>query len=185
MVGIINDVEIVHGVTSAPDGTRIYLSNESLHTLDMVDGKTLKVIKRIHLSGRPNNVAVTNDGRKVYVGIAQAPGALDVIDTVKMENVKTVPVEGSIHNVYVTPDGKFAVAGSIPKSTISIVDTATDKMVRTIPMSAGIRPMTFDKNAGWLDQEHLRAALELPRVRGGGLRDGQGDQADRAPAGAR
>ena len=129
-----------------PTARRIYLSNESLHTLDIVDGKTLKVIKRIHLSGRPNNVAVTNDGRKVYVGIAQAPGALDVIDTVKMENVKTVPVEGSIHNVYVTPDGKFAVAGSIPKSTISIVDTATDKMVRTIPMSAGIRPMTFDKN---------------------------------------
>ena len=62
-----------------------------------------------------------------------------------------MPVEGSIHNVYVTPDGKFAVAGSIPKSTISIVDTATDKMVRTIQMSAGIRPMTFDKNAGWLD----------------------------------
>ena len=146
VVGIIKDVEIVHGVTSAPDGTRIYLSNESLHTLDIVDGKTLKVIKRVHLSGRPNNVAVTNDGKKVYVGIAQAPGALDVIDTVTMENVKTVPVEGSIHNVYVTPDGKFAVAGSIPKSTISIVDTATDKMVRTIPMSAGIRPMTFDKN---------------------------------------
>jgi len=38
VVGIIKDVEIVHGVTSAPDGTRIYLSNESLHTLDVVDG---------------------------------------------------------------------------------------------------------------------------------------------------
>ena len=84
-----SDVEIVHGVTSAPDGSRIYLSNESLHTLDMVDGKTLNVTKRIHLSGRPNNVAVTNDGRKVYVGIAQAPGALDVIDTVTLANVKT------------------------------------------------------------------------------------------------
>jgi YVTN family beta-propeller protein len=147
VVGIISDVEIVHGVTSAPDGTKIYLSNESLHTLDVVDGKTLKVSKRVHLSGRPNNVAVTNDGRKVYVGIAQAPGALDVIDTVTLENVKTVPVEGSIHNVYVTPDGKFAVAGSIPASTISIVDTATDTMVRKIKMSSGIRPMTFDKKA--------------------------------------
>jgi YVTN family beta-propeller protein len=146
VVGIINDVEIVHGVTSAPDGSKIYLTNESLHTLDVVDAKTLKVAKRIHLSGRPNNVAVTIDGKKVYVGIAQAPGALDVIDTTKLETVKTVPVEGSIHNVYVTPDGKFAVAGSIPTSTISIVDTATDTMVRKIKMSSGIRPMTFDKN---------------------------------------
>lgn len=147
VVGIIKDVEIVHGVTSSPDGRRIYLSNESLHTLDVVDAKTLAVTKRIELSGRPNNVAVTKDGRKVYVGIAQAPGALDVIDTVSLANVKSVPVEGSIHNVYVTPDGKFAVAGSIPASTISIVDTATDTMVRKIKMSSGIRPMTFDKNA--------------------------------------
>ncbi len=85
VVGIIRDVEIVHGVTSAPDGRYIYLTNESLHTLDVVDGKTLTVTKRIHLSGRPNNVAVTNDGRKVYVGIAQAPGALDVIDTATMD----------------------------------------------------------------------------------------------------
>lgn len=146
VVGIIKDVEIVHGVTSAPDGSRIYLSNESLHTLDVVDAKTLAVTKRIHLSGRPNNVAVTNDGKKVYVGIAQAPGALDVIDTVALTNVKSVPVEGSIHNVYVTPDGKFAVAGSIPATTISIVDTTTDTMVRKIKMSAGIRPMTFDRN---------------------------------------
>ncbi len=146
VVGIIKDVEIVHGVTSSPDGRRIYLSNESLHTLDVVDAKTLAVTKRIHLSGRPNNVAVTKDGKKVYVGIAQAPGALDVIDTVALSNVKSVPVEGSIHNVYVTPDGKFAVAGSIPTSTISIVDTATDTLVRKIKMSSGIRPMTFDRN---------------------------------------
>ncbi|MCC7243701.1 MAG: hypothetical protein IT180_17400 [Acidobacteria bacterium] len=147
VVGIIKDVEIAHGVTSAPDGTRVYLSDESLHTLDVVDAKTLAVSKRIHLSGRPNNVAVTKDGKKVYVGIAQAPGALDVIDTATLTNVKSVPVEGAIHNVYITPDGKFAVAGSIPASTISIVDTTTDTMVRTIKMSAGIRPMAFDTNA--------------------------------------
>ena len=96
-----------HGVTSAPDGSRIYISNESMHTLDVVDGKSSRSPSGFPLSGRPNNVAITKDGRKVYVGIAQAPGALDVIDTVTLENVKTVPVKGAIHNVYVTPDSKL------------------------------------------------------------------------------
>lgn len=144
VVGVIRGVEIPHGVTSSPDGSRLYLSNESLHTLDAVDAVTLTVVKRVPLSGRPNNVALSKDGRKVYVGIAQAPGALDVIDTDTLTNVKTVPVKGSIHNVYVTPDGRFAVAGSIPERTISIVDTATDTLSRTITLSAGIRPMAFD-----------------------------------------
>ena len=147
VVGVIRGVEIPHGVTAAPDGSRLYLSNESQHTLDVVDARTLEVVKRVPLTGRPNNVAMSKDGRKVYVGIAQAPGALDVIDTVALAPLKSVPVKGSIHNVYVTPDGKFAVAGSIPESTISIVDTATDTLARTIKLSAGIRPMAFDTNA--------------------------------------
>ena len=146
VVGVIRGVEIPHGVTTAPGGSRLYLSNESLHTLDVVDARSLAVQKRVPLSGRPNNVAISKDGRKVYVGIAQAPGAVDVIDTVALTNVKTVPVKGSIHNVYVTPDGRYAVAGSIPESTISIVDTATDTLARTVKLSAGIRPMAFDTN---------------------------------------
>lgn len=140
---ILKGVEIPHGVTASPDGARLYLSNEVRHTLDVVEMPGMRIAARVPLSGRPNNVAVTNDGRKVYVGIAQAPGALDVIDTVALKNVKTVPTKGSIHNVYVTPDGKWAVAGSIPEKTISIVDTATDTLTRTIPLSAGIRPMAF------------------------------------------
>lgn len=144
VAGVIHGVEIPHGVTASPDGSRLYLSNESQETLDVVDARTLAVSTRIKLSGRPNNVAISKDGKKVYVGIAQAPGALDVIDTTTLANVKTVPVKGAIHNVYVTPDGRFAVAGSIPERTISIVDTATDTLSRTIPLSAGIRPMAFD-----------------------------------------
>ncbi len=41
-------------MTSAPDGTRIYISNEHRSTLDIVDGRSLSVIRRVPLSGRPN-----------------------------------------------------------------------------------------------------------------------------------
>ena len=77
VVGTIEDIEVPHGVAIAPDGSRIYVTDESLSTLDVVDAKSLKVSKRIPLSGRPNNVAVAKDGAHVYVGIAQAPGAVD------------------------------------------------------------------------------------------------------------
>ena len=113
VVGIIGDIEIPHGIASDPDGNQLYLSNEALHSLDIVDSRTLRVKRRIPLSGRPNNVSVSKDGAKVYVGIMEMPGSVDIIDTVAMKNVKTLPVDGAIHNVYVTPDGRHAVAGSI------------------------------------------------------------------------
>ena len=147
VVGTIDDIEVPHGVAIAPDGAHIYVTDESLATLDIVDARTLRVTKRIPLSGRPNNVAVSKDGAKVYVGIVEAPGAVDVIDTARQANVKRVPVKGGIHNVFVTPDGKYAVAGSIPASTISVISTDTDTLAWTLTLSDGIRPMAFTTNA--------------------------------------
>ena len=147
IVGEITDIEIPHGIVGAPDGSQIYITNESMHSLDIVDSRTLRVKRRIPLSGRPNNVAVTSDGSKVYVAIMQMPGAVDIIDVASMKKVKTVAVNGAIHNVYVTPDSRYAVAGSIQTRTINVIDTATDEVVWELEMDAGIRPMTFSTNA--------------------------------------
>src|SRR5262249_29151668 len=97
--------------------------------------------------GRPNNVDVSKDGSQVYVGIAEGTGAVDVIDTASLNNVKSIPVKGAIHNVYVTPDGKYVVAGSIPGHTINVIETGSNQVAWTLKLSAGIRPMTFTRNA--------------------------------------
>jgi len=146
VVGEIKDIEANHGAVAAPDGSRIYISNEAMSTLDVADVKTLNVIKRIPLSGHPNNISIAKDGKRVYVGIIQVPGGVDVIDTASFQNVKTVPTKGSIHNTYVTPDGKFVVAGSIQGKTINVIDAKTEEPAWTLELDLGIRPMTFSTN---------------------------------------
>jgi YVTN family beta-propeller protein len=146
VVGIITGIEVNHGAAVAPDGTRIYISDEAESTLDFVDGKSLKVIKKVKLSGHPHNIAVAKDGKRVYVGIIQAPGGVDVIDTATMTNVKTMPTHGSIHNAYVTPDGKYVVAGSIAGKTVNVYDARPEEPVWYRDMGLGVRPMTFSWN---------------------------------------
>lgn len=147
VVGVITGIEVNHGAAVAPDGSRIYISDEADSTLDVVDGKTLKVTDRIPLSGHPNNIAISRDGRRVYVGIIQAPGGVDVIDTGSLANVKTLQTKGSIHNPYVTPDGKYIVAGSIQGKTVNVFDTQTEQPAWTLDMDLGVRPMTFNSNS--------------------------------------
>src|SRR5260370_35161988 len=89
VVGVIDGIEAGHGAGVAPDGSRIYVSDEAESTLDVADAKTFEVVKRIPLSGHPNNMAVGRDGKRVYVGIIQEPGGVDVIDTVSLQRVKT------------------------------------------------------------------------------------------------
>jgi YVTN family beta-propeller protein len=146
VVGVIEGIEVSHGAAISPDGSHIYVSDEAASTLDVVDGKTLKVTNRIPLSGHPNNIAIGRDGRRVYVGIIQEPGGVDVIDTASLKKVKNIPTKGTIHNAYVTPDGKYVVAGSIQGKSVNVIDAHTEEPTWTLDMDLGVRPMTFSTN---------------------------------------
>jgi YVTN family beta-propeller protein len=146
VVGTITGIEVNHGAAVAPDGSRYYISNEGRSTLDVVDRKTLAITSSIPLSGHPNNIAISKDGRRVYVSIAVAPGAVDVIDTSTLENVKSIPVKGALHNTYVTPDGNYVVTGSIQGKVITVIDQKTETPAWSLEMDQGIRPMAFLTN---------------------------------------
>src|SRR5688500_9957917 len=145
IVGEIKGVPINHGAASAPDGSRFYFSSEAEQSLHVVDGKTLQVTKKIALTGRPNNISISRDGRRVYVAIVAGPGAVDVIDTTTLERVKSIATKGGVHNVYVTPDGKQVVAGSIAGRVMTVIDQATEEPAWTL-FEQGVRPMAFETN---------------------------------------
>src|SRR5688500_17685832 len=145
IVGEIKGIPINHGAAASPDGSRFYFSSEAEQTLHVVDTKTLQSVKKIMLTGRPNNISISKDGRRVYVGIVSAPGAIDVIDTATQERVKSIPTKGGIHNVYVTPDGKHVVAGSIAGRVMTVIDQATEEPIWTL-FSEGVRPIAFETN---------------------------------------
>jgi YVTN family beta-propeller protein len=165
VVGEIKGIEANHGLTVAPDGSRIYISEEADFTLTVVDGKTLQVTKKIPLSGNPNLIDITPDGRFIYVAIAltyddlsdfpqvkaNATGGVDVIDTVSLQNIKTIPIRGGVHDLNITPDGKYLVVGNSrgakpPANVMSVVDTRTNEIAWTMPMNPAPSPMAISKN---------------------------------------
>jgi len=142
----IKGIEAAHGIGFAKDGSKVFVSNEATSTLDVFDRVSGELIKKIALSNHPNNIAVTPQGDRVVVAIARGTGALDIIDTKTLTLKKTIPMRGRLHNVYVTPDGKYAVMGSIPAKTITVVDLATEEISWELKLDAGVRPMTIETN---------------------------------------
>jgi len=143
----VEGIEVPHGVVGSPDGKRAYITCESESTLWATDTKTGKLIAKAQLSGHPNNLSISNDGKYAFVGIAVAPGAVDVIDTATMKLAKSIPVKGAVHNTYVTPDGKYVVAGSVAGKMITVIDEKTQAVAWELPVEAGVRPMAFEKAA--------------------------------------
>src|SRR3954451_17041540 len=171
VVGEIKDIEVNHGAAVAPDGSRFYITNEAESTLDVADAKTLKVTKHIPLTNHPNNVAVSKDGKRVYVAIVGGAGAIDVIDTATLTRVKSIRTEGGIHNTYVTPDGKSVVAGSIPGKKINVIDQKTEEIVWSVPVADGVRPMMFETNPDGSTKRIFVELVEFQRVHHCRLRD--------------
>ena len=163
VVGEIKGIEVNHGVTVSPDGSKFFITNEAESTVDVADAKTLAVVKHIPLTNHPNNIAISKDGKRVYAAIVAGAGAVDVIDTATLTRVKSIRTEGGIHNVYVTPDGKWVVAGSIPGKKIHVIDQKTEEMAWTVPTDDGVRPMAFDTNA---DGSTKRIFVQLSNFNG-------------------
>src|SRR5262249_23736211 len=159
---VISGIEASHGVNFSPDGKRVYISNEADDTLDVVDQKSGKIIKKIHLSGRPNNIAVTKNGDRVVVALTE-PFGLDIIDTATLTKKKMIPMNGRMHNTYVTPDGKYAVSGSVRHKFLNVVDLATEQTAWEIPFDGGGRPITFDVSS---DGSRGRLYVELSNLDG-------------------
>src|SRR5687768_15111180 len=162
IVGEIKGIPINHGAAAAPDGSRFYFSSEAEQTLHVVDTKTLQSVKKIALTGRPNNISISRDGRRVYVGIVSAPGSVDVIDTASLERVKSIPTKGGIHNVYVTPDGAHVVAGSIAGRVMTVIDQKTEEPAWTL-FDEGVRPLAFETNP---DGSTKRVFVQLSNFHG-------------------
>jgi YVTN family beta-propeller protein len=163
VVGHINGMEATHGITVAPDGSRIYITEEDSNTLTVIDGKTLQVTKKIPLSGNPNLVDITPDGRTLYVAIAltyddlsefprvraNPSGGVDVIDTQSLQKVKTIAMKGGVHDLNVTPDGKFVAVGNArggQANVLTVLDTGTNEIAWTLPMNPSPSPMAVSKN---------------------------------------
>jgi YVTN family beta-propeller protein len=165
VVGEIGGIEVGHGVAPAPDGSRIYVTNESLMTVDVVDVPSLSVIKRIPLTGPPNNIAVRKDGQRVYAAITGANGGVDIIDTAKLEKIKFIRVLGGVHNPIMTPDSKFVVAGSIGSAQATVIDTQLERAVWSINFAdgEGVRVFCFDWNP---DGSTKRLFVQLSNVHG-------------------
>jgi YVTN family beta-propeller protein len=163
VVGEIKGHEGVHGIVASPDGTRIYISSEAENAVVVIDGKTLQTSKTIPLSGNPNLIDVTPDGKFIYAAIAVSwddlsefpvlkpgkTGGIDVIDTTTFKNIKTINT-GPIHDLYVTPDGKYVIAGTArgmrpPAHKFLVVDTKTNEVAWDLTMNPAPNPMAISK----------------------------------------
>jgi YVTN family beta-propeller protein len=115
-----------------------YVANSG-GTVSVIDTGDNTVVDTIQLGNGPSGVAVTPDGKRVYV-VLNNSGSVSVIDTASNLVVgNPIPVGSSPQNVAMAPDGKRIYVANIASNSVSVIDTASNMVTGTI--SAGSRPL--------------------------------------------
>ncbi|MBI1281337.1 MAG: multicopper oxidase domain-containing protein [Anaerolineaceae bacterium] len=140
--------EFPHGLRPSPDGRWVYVANVNSSTLSVIDTATNNKVADIEVGQRPVQVAFSPDNKFVYFSL-NGENALGKIDAATRKLVGKVDVGVGPVQVFVTPDNRFVVVAnqgteSIPSTTISIVDTTTFSVVRTIETGKGAHGVVIE-----------------------------------------
>jgi YVTN family beta-propeller protein len=114
--------------TAAP---KAYIGNFADNTVSVIDTGGGKVVATIPVAQGPHGMAITQDGRTVYV-TGDGSSSLSVIDTATDKVVKTVEVGKAPNGVALTPDGKLLLVAIYGEDRIAFLDSVTQNVVGTV-----------------------------------------------------
>ncbi|HEV2273195.1 MAG TPA: beta-propeller fold lactonase family protein [Acidobacteriaceae bacterium] len=130
---------LIHGLALRPDGNLLLATVESDHTLRWIDTRTNRITGSVKLTGRPNECAVTPDGRYAAVPIRDG-NSVNIVDVVQKKIVKVLPIKEP-HNAVSTGSNRYLFVSSMGSDQINVIDLKTMSFSALIP--AGGRPRPY------------------------------------------
>lgn len=109
--------------------------------IDTVTGATLKTVP---ITGDPNAIVASPDGRTVYAASSGIPGSVTVISTMTGKVVKTIPISGPIGMtvlIGITPNGKTVYVSF--GTTVVPIRTADYKVLKPIVTRVAVTGLVF------------------------------------------
>jgi len=126
----------------SPDGSHAYVTNFSSNTVSVINTATYSVVNTIPVGMGPGGMAISPDGNFIYVSCYYG-GNVSVINTNTDAIVQTININSPV-GISVTADGKNVYVVNNPSSvtqgtpaTVSVISTATNSVVATVPVGAG------------------------------------------------
>jgi PQQ-dependent catabolism-associated beta-propeller protein len=108
----------------------------------VVDTSAHKLIKVLAAGSDPEQFAMSNDGKTLYVANEDV-GLLSVVDVEKGKVIARVKVGQEPEGVALSPDGRWVLVSNESDNSVSVIDTGTLKVTRTVTVGKRPRDMAF------------------------------------------
>ncbi|MFC4313443.1 cytochrome D1 domain-containing protein [Steroidobacter flavus] len=132
----------------------------------IVDTSSHKVVKVLAAGSDPEQFAMSNDGKRLFVA-NEDTGTLSVVDVAAGKVIERIKVGLEPEGVALTPNGRWVLVTNESDNSVSVVDTTTLKVTKTVPVGKRPRDMAFtpDGNTAYVSGE-MDASLYRMSVTG-------------------
>jgi DNA-binding beta-propeller fold protein YncE len=134
--------ENVKGVAASARTGKLYVS--TIKRLGCIDLLTEQMVWDKELEGGCDRMAISPDGKILYVPSFEGPH-WNVVNALTGERIAKIVTNSGAHNTIYSLDGKSAYLAGLHSPLLSIADTKTHTVVKTVgPFSNSIRPFTVN-----------------------------------------
>ncbi|MBL7795632.1 MAG: beta-propeller fold lactonase family protein, partial [Saprospiraceae bacterium] len=139
------------GVSVHPDGSRVYVTNQSNPgQVYIIDTQTNTVINSIPTGDFPASIVISPDGSKAYVTLrAGTVNIIDLLSNSIIANVDAGAATADAYGIDISPDGSTVyvtmIAGGVNNSFVSIIDANSNTISSAVivgnePLGVAVSP---------------------------------------------
>ncbi len=123
-------------VTVSRDGNTLVVTNQSGHSITLIDVRSRKIIGEVPVQVQPEASVVLHDGRTIYVCNAESD-SVSVVDMNNKSVIKTIKVGDWPCNVKLSKDGRraYVCCSGDMWNSVDIIDTALNDKIGEIRTS--------------------------------------------------
>jgi hypothetical protein len=134
--------ENVKGVAASARTGKIYVS--TIKRLGCIDLLTEKMVWEKELEGGCDRMAISPDGKILYVPSLEGPH-WNVVNALTGDPISKIVTNSGAHNTIYGADGRFVYLAGLHSPLLSVADTRTHTVVKTVgPFANSIRPFTVN-----------------------------------------
>jgi YVTN family beta-propeller protein len=134
------------GIAMTPDDKHLLVGIMGSDYVEVIDWRTQKTVKRIKAGDGTHNFRSLGDKRHTFVS-NRVSNTINIIDQVTLENVGTINVPGGPDCMELTKDGKTLWVTLRWIKKVAVVDVASRKVVKMIPVGRSPHGVFFADSA--------------------------------------
>jgi YVTN family beta-propeller protein len=124
-----------HMLAISPDVRTAWTTDLGSRTVTRIDLRTRRAPLSVTVGEEPEGIALAPDGRTLWVSARGSDQAF-ALDPQTMEVRETIATGRFPLRIAIRPQGDVAVTSDLEDGGLSVIDTATAKVIRSIPVSS-------------------------------------------------